>query len=219
MAALDNSLTTLARAKQILEISGTSKDAILTMLIAGASKFIETYCKRQFGRQTVSNELLSGRGGKRLYVKRAPIISGQTVTLERIASINSASDWETVDSNIYVVDYNAGCFILQNSNSWSSPGQGGVFTEGDQNYRASYVGGFYLPKDSQYQDGTDDDLDLPFDLEMGCISLVGNAFRQRKSRGIASQRVFQVQLTFSKGLQDDPDLKATLDSYRVMRAG
>lgn len=219
MAALDNSLTTLARAKQILEISGTSKDAILTMLIAGASKFIETYCQRQFGRQTVSNQLLNGRGGKRLYVKRAPIISGQTVTLEHLAGIDSNSDWETVDSNTYVVEYQAGCFVLTGSNAWRAPGQGGVFNEGVQNYRASYVGGFYLPKDSEYQDGTDDDLDLPFDLEMGCISLVGNSFRQRKSRGISSQKVFQVQLTFSKGLQDDPDLKATLDSYRVMRAG
>ena len=219
MAALDNSLTTLARAKQILEISGTSKDAILTMLIAGASKFIESYCQRQFGRQTVSNQLLNGRGGQRLYVKRAPIISGQTVTLERLAGVDSNSDWETIDSNTYVVEYSAGCFALVGSNEWRAPGQGGVFTEGVQNYRASYVGGFYLPKDSEYQDGTDDDLDLPFDLEMGCISLVGNSFRQRKSRGISSQKVFQVQLTFSKGLQDDPDLKATLDSYRVMRAG
>lgn len=220
MAALDKSLTTLARAKQILEISGTSKDAILTMLIAGASSFIETYCKRKFSRETVSNELLSGRGGKRLYVKRAPIISGQTVTLERRVGIDSNSDWETVSSDIYVIDYDAGCFIIDGSDRWRTGGDQGVgFSEGVQNYRASYVGGFYLPKDSQYQDGTDDDLDLPFDLEMACISLAGNAFRQRKSRGISSQKVFQVQLTFSKGLQDDPDLKASLDSYRVMRAG
>ena len=219
MAALDNALTTLARAKQVLEISGSSKDAVLTMFILGASKFIETYCNRQFGRATVSNELLNGRGGKSLYVKRSPIISGQSVSLERINGIGSGSDWQVLDSNGYVIDYKAGRFVFNGANGWQTGVSEGHFEEGVQNYRANYTGGFYLPKDSQYQDGTDDDLDLPFDLEMACISLVGSAFRQRKSRGISSQKVFQVQLTFSKGLQDDPDLKATLDSYRVMRVG
>lgn len=219
MAALDNALTTLNRAKQILEISGSAKDAILTMQILGASKFIETYCNRKFGRATVVNELLNGRGGKSLYVKRAPIISGQSVSLQRIAGINNNDDWDTIDSESYVVDYNAGRLVLNGGNSWETGTYGGRFIEGTQNYRVSYTGGFYLPKDSEYQDGTDDDLDLPYDLEMACISLVGSAFRQRKSKGISSQRVFQVQLAFSKGLQDDPDLKATLDSYRAMRAG
>lgn len=217
MAALDNALTTLTRAKQVLEISGSSKDAMLTMMIAGASKFIETYCNRKFGRATVSNELLSGRGGKRLNVKRAPIISGQSITLERRVGIND--DWDTISSDVYVIDYNAGSFILNGSNSWETGAFAGHFVEGVQNYRASYVGGFYLPAHANYQDGTDDDLDLPFDLEMACIELVGNAFRKRKSSGIASQKVFQVQLTFTKGIQDNPDLKATLDSYRALRVG
>jgi len=219
MAALDNALTTLNRAKQILEISGSSKDAVLTMLILGASKFIETYCKRQFARQEVVQELLNGKGGKSLYVKRFPIIAGQTILVERIAGVNSTSDWDDIDANAFVVDYPAGRFVMNGSNAWQTGSIGGDFRQGTQNYRATYTGGFYMPKDTQYQDGTDDDLDLPFDLEMACISLVGSSFRQRKSRGISSQKVFQVSLTFSKGLQDDPDLKATLDSYRVMRAG
>ena len=204
MASIDNALTTLARSKSYLDITGTSKDLILTMLILAASKFVEeTKCHRKFKRQTFTNELYNGKGQKRLWLKNPPIISGQTFTLQERVNTANDGDWNTVDGEDYFIDYEKGCITMV----------AGVFADGIQNYRVTYTGGYYLPSDSLYQDGTDDDKDLPYDLELAVLDLVSSMYSDRTSGGIAREKVGQVEVEYVTEAAEDPVIKRTLDKY------
>ena len=204
MASIDNALTTLSRSKSYLDITGTAKDLILTMLILAASKYVEeTKCHRKFKRQTFTNELYNGKGPKRLWLKNPPIISGQTLTLQERVNTANDGDWDTVDSEDYFVDYDKGCLTMV----------AGVFAEGVQNYRVTYTGGYYLPSASEYQDGTNDDQDLPYDLELAVLDLVSAMYTDRNSGGIAREKVGQVEVEYVTEAAEDPVIKRTLDKY------
>lgn len=205
MASIDNALTTLARAKSYLDISGTSKDLILTMLILAASKYIEeTHCKRRFKHQTYTSEVYSGNGTPRLFLKNKPIISGSTVTLQRRTTVMNEASWENVDSEDYFID-NTGAKLEMVA---------GVFEEGIQNYRVTYTAGFYLPSETEYQDGTDDDKDLPYDLELAMLDMVSSMYSARTSSGVVKEKVGQVEVTYAENAAEDPKIKETLDKYK-----
>lgn len=216
MAALDNALTTLARTKSFLEISGTSKDLILTMLILGASRYIQdTYLGKTLKRTAYTNELYDGKGAKRLWVKNPPIVSGQTVTLQHRTTPNNENSWETISSENYFINYEGGYIeLIRDNDTWD--GLYSTFKEGVQNYRLSYTGGYYLPIDSQYQDGTDDNLDMPYDLEIAVLDFVSALYNQRQSGGIKSQRVGDVSIEYANELEKHPTIKHTLDRYKTM---
>lgn len=204
MASIDNALTTLARAKSYQDITGSSKDLILTMLILAASKYIEeTKCHRKFKRQTFTNELYNGKGQKRLWLKNPPIISGQTLILQERVNTANDGDWDTVDSEDYFVDYDKGCLTMV----------AGVFAEGVQNYRVTYTGGYYLPSASEYQDGIDDDQDLPYDLELAVLDLVSSMYSDRTLGGVKREKVGQVEVEYVSEAAEDPKIKNTLDKY------
>lgn len=205
MASIDNALTTLARAKSYLDISGTSKDVVLTMLILAATRYIEdTHCKRKFKYQTFTSELYDGKGSPRLFLKNAPIISGQTFTLQERKGIDSDDDWETLDSEDYYIDYNTGKITLV----------GGTFHQGTQNYRVTYTAGYYLPSNSYYQDGTDDDKDLPYDLELAMLDLVSTMYSERNYGGIVREKVGKVEVEYAQDAAQSPHIKKTLDKYK-----
>lgn len=216
MASIDNALTTLSRAKSFLGISGASKDFVLTMLILGVTQFIQdTYCRRQFKRQTFTQELYNGKGAKRLWLKNKPIISGQTLTLEyRNSSVNE-DNWQTIDTSAYFVNYKGGALEFQAGYVDAFLGLLNCFIEGTQNYRVTYTAGFYLPSSANYQDGTDDDLDLPYDLELAALDLIAAVYNNRQAAGIQSQQVNDVSITYAKELEKHPTVKATLDKYRA----
>lgn len=206
MAALDNALTTLARAKAHLDISGTTHDSRLTVIIAGVSKFVSTYCRRDFKRQAYTSEEYNGKGQEDIWLKNAPVISGQTFTMQRRTSVLNENDWESIDTEEYFIDY-VPARIRKTFGAWQ---------EGFKNYRFTYTAGFYLPSHANYQDGVDDDQDLPFDLELAVMDLISGAFNRRKSGGIQSEKVYQIDITYAKELRDNPMLQQSLDSYKRM---
>lgn len=214
MASIDNALTTLSRAKSFLGISGTTKDFVLTMIILSVSKFIQdTYIKKNVKRQAYSNELHDGKGVPRLYVKHGPIVSGQTITLQKRSTNNNEDSWETIESQNYFVNY-AGGFVelIHHNAAWEGLTSG--FIEGTQNYRISYTGGWYLPSSANYQDGTDDDLDMPYDLELAVLDFIGVAYNLRKAAGIKSQSVSDVKIEYANELEKHPMIKMSLERYR-----
>jgi hypothetical protein len=75
MAAKD--LITLSRAYQNLQ-GVTNQDSLLGTLITAASDAIEKWCKRDF-LSTSYDELYSGHGGRRLFLRNYPIISVDSV--------------------------------------------------------------------------------------------------------------------------------------------
>lgn len=205
MASIDNALTTLNNAKAHMDISSNSKNAVITKIILGASAFVEQYCRRKFGRTAYTNELISG-GGSKLFLRNTPIISGETFLLQAMNGAPSDNDWRSVDGDHYAIDYNSGSLSTLVSN----------WFDGIQNYRANYTAGYYLPSSANYQDGVDDNLDLPYDLELAVLDLVSAIFNKRKSGGVTSERVYQVSITYAKALKDDPITKEILDHYKVM---
>lgn len=203
MATLDKALTTLARLKAYLEITGSSKDTLLTMILYGAWKFIEQYTGRKFARATYTSELYSGHDTNKLILKQAPVISGQTFTLQkRVTGLNEDS-WETIDTENYWIDYTKGIITMKTK-----------FVGGTQNYRVTYTAGYYVPKDSQYQDGTDDDLDLPYDIEMAIWKLCSAEYMNRKNQGRTSERVRDMSVTYAKATEKDEELRSTIGMYK-----
>src|SRR6516165_6503446 len=77
MAAKD--LIMLARAKQDIQaITDSSQDALLTALITAVSDAIEKYCRRDFTSKSY-DELYSGDGDRRLFLREYPLQSVQSV--------------------------------------------------------------------------------------------------------------------------------------------
>ena len=203
MTLIANALTTLARQKAYLEITSTSKDTLLSVIIGAVSEYIQkTYCHRTFKRTAYTNELYSGQDNESLYLKNFPVISGQTFTLQYRASGFNDGDWETIDSDHYFIDYNTGKITLV-----------GGFVQGTQNYRVSYTAGYYLPTAvTGYSEGAD--TSLPVDIEYATWVIVANSFNKRKSRGVSSESVRDVSVTYLKTITEDAEIKAILDKYR-----
>jgi uncharacterized phiE125 gp8 family phage protein len=203
MATLDKALTTLARLKTYLEVSGTSKDALLTMILYGAWKFIEKYTGRSFARAVRTSELYDGHDTDKLILKAAPVISGETFTLQRRTTGLNEDAWETIDTEEYFIDYDKGIITMNTK-----------FVAGTQNYRVTYTAGYYVAKDTQYQDGTNDELDLPYDIEMACWKLCSQEYANRKNQGRISERVRDMAVTYAKAIDKDEELKSTLGLYK-----
>lgn len=202
MSTIQNALTTVARYKTWAEITGSSKDAAIQMAIIGVSAFVERYCNRKFRRQTITQEQYSGGGSDKLVLKTAPVHS-VTVLQQRAGSSDWSSDnWETIDSDQYRLKGDEGILVTHQ------------FVSGEANYRVTYVAGYYVPSDSEYQDGTDDHLDLPFDIEMAVWLLVSSFMNRKKSQGIVSQRVRDVQITYMKAVESDQEIKSALSQYK-----
>jgi hypothetical protein len=85
MAAKD--LIMLARAKQDIQaITDSSQDALLTALITAVSDAIEKYCRRDFTSKSY-DELYSGDGDRRLFLREYPIQSVQSVRYRPVTAI------------------------------------------------------------------------------------------------------------------------------------
>lgn len=208
---LDNSthkaLTTLARAKIFLDISGDSKDGLITMLINQATGFIESYCKRNFLQQTYTDEVYDGTGGDTLVLKQNPVAS--VTRLQVNTSGDSSPAWQTIDSNNYFVDA-SGLVRLNNPVAGFLDQDAGSFLPDPQKYRVTYAAG-YLIDFANENDPTKHT--LPQDLEYACQLLVSGKMNTRKSGGLTAARVGDISMTFRDLAQGDPEVKAILERY------
>lgn len=220
MASIDNALTTLARAKSHLDITGSSKDIVLTLIILAASKYIENgYCRRKFKHQTFTQEVYDGRGSARLWLKNKPLVPGSSVVLQYRTSTQNEDSWTTIDASAYFINYAGGYLEFQRGYVDPNLGMTTKFFEGVQNYRVTYTSGYYLPSESQYQDGTDDDLDLPYELELVVLDIVSEMYADRQHSGVASEQVGDVKITYEQSASEaaeEPRNKNILDRYRIL---
>lgn len=86
-------LTTLANAKQWLNISNDTDDDLLTRLISAASGFIETYLSRSLGSQDYV-ETRDGHGGRVMTFREYPVTAVAGVAVDGV-SIPPAPDTRT----------------------------------------------------------------------------------------------------------------------------
>jgi hypothetical protein len=183
-------LTTLAKVKTALDLSGTDDDTYLEQLIDRVSEIIESYCDREFNSES-REEIFDGTGENDYQVDEYPISS--ITKLERRTSTLNEDDWDTIDSEYYHF----------------YPNQGSVhyvqgFVKGIRNYQITYVAGY---------------ADIPDDLEQAAIDLVAYYFNKRKSKNVKSESIGDYSITYEKteNVIDDLSLDIILDKYKKIR--
>jgi hypothetical protein len=74
MAVIPNAITTLAKVKTYLGITGTSDDVLLEMLIDNSSIYIENYCSRVFYKQEYEDIFNGDDFDDYVFIKNYPLI-------------------------------------------------------------------------------------------------------------------------------------------------
>jgi hypothetical protein len=129
-----DALTTVERIKDRLQISASTWDALIEVMIKSVTARIEQMCGRRFIQGTFTNELHDGSdayGSQRMYLilKNAPVQSIASVQYK--AGTESAPDWTDFDEDEYEIDYDAGVVRFPLG-----------LPRGFRNVRVTYTGGF-----------------------------------------------------------------------------
>ena len=142
MAVLNSwALTSVADVKETLGIDAgnTSKDNLIIRKINQATDMIEAFClknnNQHFASTTYTNEEYDGTGTKQLILKNRPVIT--FTQLQQRDTTHNTSDWETIDTELYFTDTNAGVIdaLFSFLSHWNL-------------YRATYTAGFAtIPSD------------------------------------------------------------------------
>jgi len=126
-------LTTLARVKQHLGIADSSKDALLSDVIAGVSARMQAEMGRTITERAIVGELHDGPRGDTLYLDEYPVDSA-TVVLNLNGTL--------VDSTTYAVEEYLGGLVAVDE------GEAGAWERGRLNYSVDYTAGYAtVPED------------------------------------------------------------------------
>lgn len=140
-------LTDLQSVKDALDITVTTFDNILRDLIDAATAAIVSYCHRPFGREAYT-ETLPGFGGINLQLRRTPIVTVSTVT------VNSATytDYSIGEAGRGWLYRQAGwswtvqCYMgLSGGGAWLDRGQP-LPNQEEPQVSVSYVAGYIMPE-------------------------------------------------------------------------
>ena len=170
---LSYALTNLSDVKESLGIASivTSYDNLLIRKINQATKAIENYTGRRIKLTTYTNVEYSGTYTDQLVLRQRPVTEF-TMLGNRDTSLNEA-DWNTIDTNLYFIDANAGIVDLTFGTNNSYGG-----------YRVSYTAGY----------GT-----IPDDLAEACASLACYYFNNRDGSqiGVTKKKEGQREVNYS----------------------
>jgi len=196
-----HALTTKERVKARIEMTGTGLDTVIDRMIAASTDYIENATGRRFKRTTYANEIYDGAdigpnpsGKPFLLLRHAPVASVTSIQY-RQGTVSSPT-WTSFTADDYILDPVSG--IVQVS-----------LPEGFQNVRVSYVAGYLINFDDEY-DLTEHT--LPFDISNLCERMVVKAIKKRDSEG-RSQETFKDSTITWSGLLDAED-KDILANYR-----
>lgn len=188
-----DALTTLEALKTELGIPAddTTQDEALARAVNAASDAIRRYCRRDFARSEVT-EQLQGNGSPRLLLARTPVVDVFAMHL-----------WDDpIDLDTITIDRDSG--ILTGRNVWPESDVPNVTVE--------YVGGYVTPA----QASAGQDRDLPFDIEEACL-IIASTRVQAMGQPVDAQimQVEQIRVHFSDGGRQSLPLAATvlLDPY------
>lgn len=183
-------LTTLAKVKTALEITGTDDDTYLEALIDRVSEIIEAYCDREFNSES-REEIFDGTGTDDYITDEWPINSITSLSI-RQSTLNE-DDWETLDSEYYHYYGDQGVVHYLNG-----------FLKGVKNYKIVYTAGY---------------TEVPDDLEQAAIDMISYYYNKRKSKNVQSESIGDYSITYSKSdnVIDDLGLDVILDKYKKVR--
>ena len=193
-----DALTTLARAKMFLSISGDTYDGILTMLINQVTGYLESYLKRPIKQATYTHELYNGTGTNKLILKTYPVAS--ITSIEERNSPDNVDEWTTINSQYYQVDLDNGVVTYT----------AGRFIETPNRYRITYIAGYLIDFNNEANSSLHT---LPQELEYVCHKLISAVFNTRKGEGITSQKVGDISVVYNQTVFGSKEISDILEGF------
>jgi len=185
-----NALTTLARIKDRLEITISTKDNLIERLINGASAYIERTVGQTFKKASYTDYLPVEGDGSRVFAKQVPIIGALTSIKYRAGMPGDPNYTALMASEFEIENANMGIVKL-----YTTPARGTNAIE--LKYDAGYLVDFSAPADPTKHTLPDDITDL-------CERLVSRAYRRLGSEGRDQETGGGGDsTTWSKGLTDE----------------
>lgn len=192
---LSYALTSLADVKESLNIpsSTTTYDNLIRRKINQATRAIEAYCSRRFLSTVYTDEEYAATNTDELVLRQRPIISLTSLGI-RDSGLNE-SNWETIDSELYFTDSNAGVLNLM----FNATGRW-------NRYRVTYTAGYAT---------------IPEDLAEACATLAAFYFNNAAANdvGVSSKKEGQREVKFASATQNfvgviqNLGIDQILDSY------
>lgn len=168
-----NALTTVERAKIIMNMMDNTRDTALEMLINSTSEAIEQYCSRKFKKDNYT-EIFSGENTKSINLKNYPVHNITKVMIENIE----------MNLDFFKLDKERG--ILFNEK--------GIFSRGIRNIQIEYLGGYILPKDETPEQASD----LPTTIEIACCIYTNTLFNTDPTKGaVTSERIGDYSVSYA----------------------
>jgi len=194
-----HALTTIARIKAKMVITGTGFDTVLERQISAVTDFIENECNRRFKSATYTNEIYSiqRNNQKYLLLKNAPVTV--LTSLEYRMGLLSTPSWTAFLADDYALMEDGKSGIVYTSG----------LTVGPNMVRATYTAGYLI----DFANSTDlTKHTLPADITDLCERLVIKWFKKKENWGQSTQGNSGDSVTW-KDLLEEEDLR-TLAKYR-----
>lgn len=189
-------LTTKAKVKNILGITGTASDDLIDELITNITARIETYCNRSFTEASFTEYFDTESGDKKLFLRNTPV-----------SSLTSVKYKTGNFGNPTYVAYNSNDYLLKDSRVVSFNLN---LPEAEQFVQVVYTGGYKIDFDNE--DNTSLHT-LPHDLEQVATELVVFYYQNRQSEGVLSETTEGQSVTF-KDIRITDKYKELLNPYR-----
>lgn len=214
MALSPNALTTVERLCGYLGIAVPTNPSVeytqYEAIINSVSRFVTRYTGINFGQQ-VYIELPSTERGDTIVLGHSPISESESFSIERRSNQLNEDSWETVDGNLYTVDYAAGIIY----------GMGGhLFARSRSGYRITYTSGYDFDNTTTFLGDTD-----AADVEMA-VWLMCQDFKNNTSTNatVKSERVGDYAVTYAdnagnSSMFNNPTALAILDGYAGFGGG
>lgn len=194
-------LTSVARLKTFLGITVNTDDTLLERIIDAVTDWVINYTGREFQLDTYTQEIYDGSGTHLLLLNNYPIDDTTAVVLEARTTPLNVSDWDTIDTELYHVDFERGMIDYQPR----------IFTRQPRHYRVTYKAGFDFDNTGAVK--TLESVGLS-DLEWAVWELCKAIYNARKqASNVQSESIGDYSVTFTKELFGNPDVKAILDAY------
>lgn len=205
MALLAYALTTEQRVADFMGLGtlavGSAKYNKVQLLINYATSFIETKLGYRVKKTVHTQELYdSDENAGALILRARPVVAGEAFTIELRANGLNEDDWETLNSELYFVDNDAGIAYSASGTSFMRCRQG---------YRVTYTAGYDYDNSTTFLSDT-----TAGDLELAAMMLVSSVYNRGASGGgISSESIGDYRVSYNKAIMDNPEVQAILDNY------
>lgn len=196
MPLLSYALTSVANVKAYLDITTSTKDTLIELLINGCTDWIEAECgNRRFKDSTTDiTEYYDGdydsTGRDKIFLKQFPINSITSVSYKSGGNISPT--WVDYSLNDYERNDEQGVLYFANETRQYLL----ALPRGRQIVKVVYKAGY---------------ITIPSDLELCCIKLVAKELNKRKSQGLTQEGVGGATFQWNEDIA--PDIKKIIANY------